>query len=564
MYIFYFVKLAFMPKNLIQGNSYKAIKLSTGIILSALLLSFSTKILAHGGHGDEFQGGNTGNAAAESISVDAETAKRLLLKVEPVKSQKLSIAIKTTGQIETLPSNRVEVTAPTPGKVIKLLVEPGSAVKAGQTVAVISTPELVELRVSSQEKRAEAQASYQKAQTNLKLAQQNYENQQKIAAAELTQVKAELQVAQEQYNRDLELTDKGVIPKRQLRESQAKLALAQADLTKVLSYSEVLQAESELKRAKSEVEAANSLLNLSNTAYETRLEQLGIKDNELGWVAVTAPISGRVADREVTLGQSFQDAGGLLMTIVDDQKVLATANIYEKDLNKIKTGQQVIARVASLSDRTFKGRITIISSVVEGETRVVPVKAQLDNFQGVLFPGMFAELEVLTNNTNSAVLAIPTSAIVEANGKNLVYLQNGDQFQAIEVTLGETSGDMVEVKSGLFEGDLIVTQRAPQLYAQSLRGESKPTEGEKNQEKTEPTTPEPVSTANVWPWLLIGGCLVGAGFVTGVLTGRRSHSQQVYQENLLDKTTEIIDESTLTGLSRSPRTEEQKDPKPPR
>jgi len=53
------------------------------------------------------------------------------------------------------------------------------------------------------------------------------------------------------------------------------------------------------------------------------------KANAKGLVTVTAPISGRVADREVTLGQSFEDAGGKLMTIVND-KVFATANIYEK------------------------------------------------------------------------------------------------------------------------------------------------------------------------------------------------------------------------------------------
>ncbi len=70
----------------------------------------------------------------------------------------------------------------------------------------------------------------------------------------------------------------------------------------------------------------------------------------------------------------------------------------------------------------------------------------------------------------SRLLAIPSSAVVDANGKKLVYVQNGDAFQPVEVTLGQTSGDMVEVKTGLFEGDLAVTQRAPQLYAQSLRG----------------------------------------------------------------------------------------------
>nr|MBA3923013.1 efflux RND transporter periplasmic adaptor subunit [Nostocaceae cyanobacterium] len=130
----------------------------------------------------------------------------------------------------------------------------------------------------------------------------------------------------------------------------------------------------------------------------------------------------------------------------------------------------------ALPDRIFTGRIAVIGSVVEGETRVVPVKTQIDNPNGVLKPGMFAELEVLTDKTPTSILAIPSSAVVEANGKKLVYVQSGDAYRASEVNLGQTSGNMVEVKSGLFEGDSVVTQRAPQLYAQSLRGGTTPAE----------------------------------------------------------------------------------------
>jgi cobalt-zinc-cadmium efflux system membrane fusion protein len=53
---------------------------------------------------------------------------------------------------------------------------------------------------------------------------------------------------------------------------------------------------------------------------------------------------------------------------------------------------------------------------------------------------MFAELEVLTDRTATAILAIPSSAVVDANGKKLVYVQNGNAFQPVEVTLGQTSG----------------------------------------------------------------------------------------------------------------------------
>lgn len=506
----------------------------SGAILSLVLLTPPTAVLAHGGHGDEFQGGSEASQTADSIQVDADTAKRLGIKVEPVKSQRLAIGIKTTGQIETLPNKQVEVTTPISGtKVVELLVEPGTKVTAGQPVAVLTAADLVELRVNSQEKRAEAQADLQQAQANLRLAQQNYQRYVQIAAAEIAQAQSLVDFAQEKSDKDRVLLAKGAIPRRQSLESQTQLAQAKAGLTTANSRRDVIEAEAELKRAQAAVTVAQSRLRLSDTAYQTRLQQLGTKANAQGQVTVTAPISGRVADREVTPGQSFQDAGGKLMTIVNDSRVYATANIYEKDLDKVKNGQPVSVKVASVPNRTFTGRIAVIGSVVEGETRVVPVKAEINNSSGVLKPGMFAELDVLTDRTPKAILAIPSAAVVEANGKQTVYVENGNAYQAVEVTLGQTSGDMVEVKSGLFEGDLIVTQRAPQLYAQSLRGGSNTQEAEEKK-APQPQTTETNNNSLPAPWWLIGaaggGAIATAAFTAGAFwSGRRkTHKVTVY------------------------------------
>jgi cobalt-zinc-cadmium efflux system membrane fusion protein len=514
----------------------------SGAVLSLVLLATPAVVLAHAGHGGhEFQGTNEAAQPSDAIQVDAETAKRLGIKVEPAKRQPLAVGIKTTGQIETLPNKKVEVSAPISGKVVELLVEPGASVKAGQPVAVLAAPDLVELRVESEEKRAQAQADLQQAQADLKLAQENLKRQRQIAAAEIAQARTEVEVATEQYDKDQDLVSAGALPRRQMLESRSHLREGQAQLTKASSQREVLEAENQLKRAQAAVEVAQSRIRLSDAAYQTRLSQLGTRANDKGLVTVTAPISGTVADREVTLGQAFEDAGGKLMTIVNDSRVFATANIYEKDLDKVKTGQRAItqgvapraiAKVASLPNRTFSGRIAVIGAMVEGETRVVPVKAELDNPDGALKPGMFAELEVLTDRTATAILAIPSSAVVDANGKKLIYVQNGNAFQPVEVTLGQTSGDMVEVKTGLFEGDLVVTQRAPQLYAQSLRGGSKKPE-------TKDAAPAPSQATHSskigsqLPWWLVatgGGVAIAVG---SFLLGRRTKPQMTSASNAL-------------------------------
>ncbi|MGE5655282.1 MAG: efflux RND transporter periplasmic adaptor subunit [Actinomycetota bacterium] len=600
-----------LPRTLVSAAlnscSPAAFHLGTGWFLGLLLLTVPSAAFAHAGHSHEFQGANAATQPPGAIAVDAMTAQRMGMKVEPIKAQRLAIAVKTTGQIESLPNQKVNVRAPVSGTLVELLVKPGDRVSKSQPVAVLSSSELAQLRVESLSKRAEAIADLQQAQADLKLAQENYQRQVKIAEAEvaqantqlsaaqkqyerdrelveqksvvkvakenyqrqneiadaeIAQAETELAVAQEQYERDRDLLEKGAIarrtflesqahlaqakaqlaranqrqnvlqaesdmrraevdlPLRNLRESQGQLAEAQAQLTKALSRREVLEAEAQIKRAQASLEVAQSRLGLAGAAYQARLQQLGAIANDRGLVTVLAPISGTVAEREITLGESVQAAEKSLMTLLNDSRVFASANIYEKDLHQIQQGQEVRVKVAA-TNRFFTGRITFIGSVVAGETRVIPVKAELDNSEGNLKPGMFAELEILTSRTASLIVAIPTSALVEANGKQLVYVQNGNTFQPVEVAIGQTSGDLVEVKGGLFEGDSIVTQRAPQLYAQSLRSGNS---GEKAESKAvEKAVNRSLFSFPEW-WLIPAGGAVAVGaFWLGRRTQTRTH-----------------------------------------
>ena len=355
--------------------------------LSALLLlsvaTPSAIVLAHGGHGNEF-GGSQAVQAVGSVQVDEATAKRMGLKLETISRKSLAFGIKTTGQIENLPNQKVAVTTPVTGTVTQLLMNPGDVVEAGQPVAVMATPELAELRTTE----------------------------------------------------------------------------------------------------------------------------------------LTAPIAGTVADRETTQGESGQDAGKKVMTIVNNSSVQVSGNLYEKDLSRIKAGQKVRVKVG---DRSFEGRISVTSPTVQGD-RTVPVKAELGNAGGALKPGMFVELEVLTDQS-AAVVAIPKAAIVETNDKKkIVFVQNGAAFQPAEVELGQESGDAVEVKSGLFEGDKIVTQRANQLYAQSLRSAA-PDDHDKLPVAAPVTTNSQNPTLDWW-MISVGIAIASSTFWAGTAWAKRQIKPQ--------------------------------------
>ena len=82
-----------------------------------------------------------------------------------------------------------------------------------------------------------------------------------------------------------------------------------------------------------------------------------------------------------------------------------TANIYEKDLGLIKNGQKIRVKVAALPNQSFEGKIAQVGTSVQGETRVVPMQAEISNPRGFLKPGIFAELEVITDRTAASLLA---------------------------------------------------------------------------------------------------------------------------------------------------------------
>lgn len=464
--------------------------------------------IAHVGHdhGADFQSGTS--QPASGIRVDEATAQRLGLIVEPVQRRSLSIGLQTTGEVVTQPDQTVMVNAPINGTVVELLVQPGDRVEQGQALAKIVAPDLIELRVSSQEDRVGAEADLRAAQANLTLARRNYERQVAIADTEIAAAQKQVAQAQERFDQDQRLAGAGAIARQQLLDSESNLAAARSQLTRAESRQSVLEAQAELERSQANLDAAQSHLQLSTATYQTRLQQLNSPATEQGVVTVVAPIAGKVAERPVTLGEAVEEAATPILSIVNGDRLRVTANVYEKDLGQVAEGQTVRATVASLPDQVFTGRVVTVGAVVDGTTRVIPVTAELEN-AGALKPGMFAELEILTGRTPDAVLSIPASALVDAEGRTLVFVQNGEAFEPVEVTVGRRSGDQVEIQSGLFEGDQVVVQGALQLYAQSLRGGG---------EDATPEEPEVMSSGFVvpgWAWGLGGGVLAATAFYLG-------------------------------------------------
>ncbi|MGL5197194.1 MAG: efflux RND transporter periplasmic adaptor subunit, partial [Chroococcales cyanobacterium] len=253
-------------------------------------------------------------------------------------------------------------------------------------------------RAQSRLGQLQAESEVKRAEIDLPLRDLR-ESEELLARSQTELARAQSRLGQLEAQAEVKRAE-AALPLRDLRESEDLLAQARGQLTRARSRQGVIAAEAELKRADAELQAAKSQVNLSDRTYQTRLNQLNITPDEQGTVTVKSPITGIVAHREITQGQSVEAAGTSLMKIQNQARVGAIANLYEKDLQQVKIGQQVNIRVASFPNRIFTGRIDYIAPDVQGETRVIPVRAEVDNIGGELKPGMFAELEIATDRTS--------------------------------------------------------------------------------------------------------------------------------------------------------------------
>ena len=390
-----------------------------GGLLSCMLASGAS---AHGGDAGAFkaqQGSATGK-----IVVTPEIQKALGIVVQPVGERQLPSDLVVSGQVEALPSKTIEINAPVAGRILRLDVQRGSTIFAGQEIAVLDSPEVRSLAVDAARTQAQGQGQVEQARARLRLAQTTVRRQKT-------------------------LLDAGISARKDYDVAQAELGTAQAELS-----------------------AATSQVQLSGSALSTRLSSLGqsgVRATAAGTIVLSSPLRGTVIDQTAASGEAVE-AGKTLLKVVDTSSVSIAGQVYEKDLAKIRIGQPVAATVQSYPNRTFLGAVSSIDPAVDSQTRTVSVRATLFNPAGVLKPQMFATVQLITGAGGKAVVAIPRSAVLDADGRQTVFVKNGDAFQSTAVTLGRTSGSYVEVTDGLYAGDSIVTQGAFQLHAQLLKG----------------------------------------------------------------------------------------------
>lgn len=261
------------------------------------------------------------------------------------------------------------------------------------------------------------------------------------------------------------------------------------------AYKESEMARLELDRQKTLASAGAGIkktLQMSEKNYKVaqanllgtgrQLQQMGISTKEVAKGKFTtvfplrAPISGTVSDMQASLG-SYADMQTPLMKIRNNHAVECDLNVFEKDIAKVKVGDQVLVSLTNQPGVNVSGRVYGMNQYLNKGTKSVAVHVKLDAKRGAkLFEGMYVSGQIATGR--QLCITLPDKAIVSADGKQYVFALNQQHskggtysFSRHEVTTGVSNNGYTEVAlcKHLKKGQKIVTDNA--FYLASLTGD---------------------------------------------------------------------------------------------
>jgi RND family efflux transporter MFP subunit len=365
-------------------------------------------------------GGLTGCGKSEKER--AEDAAPVAARVGVTKVIRKTLERQLTVSSELVPFQEIDVYAKESGYVHDLLVDYGTRVRKGQLMAVLEIPEL------------EAQLRQDDA------AIKNAAEMVTHADHELGRVEAQHQVVHLQFDRldSVAKSKPGLVAQQEVDDAQGK----------------DLAGEAQVEAAKSSLQSAQSLLQAAQAKKE--------HDTVLfDYSKITAPFAGVVTERFANLGTLLQAGTNSstqampLVRLSQDDLFRLVIPVPESYVRYVRIGESVTVQVPALN-RSFPGKVSRFSVDVKEDTRTMHSEVDVSNADRLLMPGMYAEATLTLEHKGDA-LAVPLEAVDHDGETTKVYVvDQADNIERHNVTLGVQTATDAEVLSGLSEGERVV------------------------------------------------------------------------------------------------------------
>lgn len=356
------------------------------------------------------------------FNLRAKREKSIKVTLEKAQLHDLTSTVSASGEVK--PKKNIEISANVPGRIVKIGVVEGQEVKAGDF--------LLKLDATQYEANAERDRAFI----------QSYRSQ-------LIQSEARMKREKNTYDRQKQLFDSQLISTEQLEAAKVQYDIAVAEVQSIRH--QIQQAEASLK---------SSLDSLAKTVYNSPINGI-----------VT---SLRVEEGEVAIIGTMNNPGTVLMTIADLSEMEVEVEVDETDVVGVKVGQKADVKVDALPSQILQGTVTEIGSsaiekltTTQQESRDFLVKVTLVDPPKSLKPGLSASADIITAE-KKGVVAVPISALVlrEKESKNPpsrekteeegVYVVDSGRAKFVPVTKGIMGGLLIEVTSGLKEGQEVI------------------------------------------------------------------------------------------------------------
>ncbi|NOR53778.1 MAG: efflux RND transporter periplasmic adaptor subunit [Candidatus Aminicenantes bacterium] len=239
---------------------------------------------------------------------------------------------------------------------------------------------------------------------------------------------------------------------------QASIQLEQAKLIFEEAENNFIRSQELVKKdliSEQEYQATEALFKQRKLDYDNRQENFKNLQLQLNWTKIRALSEGYITERLIETGDRV-NSNQQVYTIEDFSPLLIRVYVPTSDSIKLRTGMQTEVNTEVLKGSSFNGKVKLINPRIDVETGTVKVTVEVHDESLKLKPGMFVEVRIVIG-VKEGVLVIPRKAILFKQNKTFVFVMDRrSQVAQQEVTLGLMEEDLVEITSGLEEGNVIV------------------------------------------------------------------------------------------------------------
>jgi len=195
-------------------------------------------------------------------------------------------------------------------------------------------------------------------------------------------------------------------------------------------------------------------LSLAESDVERAKAALSLAKQKLIKTRIYSPLSGVVKEKKVSAGDYVKN-GANLFVVIQSNPVKLNFTVTEREVGKLRKGQDVTFKVDAFPDREFKGKVNIIYPGLEEKTRTLQVEALVPNPDNALKPGLFAHVILYTGPERNTIL-VPIISLLYEGEKVKVFVVEGDRAKERPVKTESKYGEMMEITDGIKEGEQVV------------------------------------------------------------------------------------------------------------